>query len=143
MAVRAKVLEFEAAIDADGRLSAEACPPLELPDEWTAEHLILAALLRCSLTSFRYHAKRIGADARGGGNATGTVTKRESDGRYAFVEIAASLDVELTPAPEGDDLAELLAKAERDCFIAASLTVKADYSWRVNGVEVTARAAPS
>ena len=143
MAVRAKVLEFEAAIDDDGRLSAEACPPLELPTEWTAEHLLLAALLRCSLTSFRYHAKRIGADAHGGGTVSGTVTKRETDGRYAFVEAAVVLDVELAPAPGEAELAELLAKAERDCFISASLTVKPDYAWRVNGAEVTARAAPS
>ena len=44
---------------------------------------------------------------------------REDDGRFAFVEIEVRLDVELTPAPA--DLEALLAKAERDCFIGASL----------------------
>ena len=133
MAVRAKVLTFEANLDRAGRMSAEECPPVELPDEWTAEHLVLIALLRCSLSSLRYHAQQAGLDAVGSGSATGKVTKRDSDERYAFVEIAAELEVEIDPAPEGEALVDLLAKAERGCFISASLTVKPTYRWRVNG----------
>jgi uncharacterized OsmC-like protein len=136
VAVRAKVLEYEAAIDARGQLSAEGCPPFSLPDEWQAEHLLLAALLRCSLSSLRYHAKRLGVQSRGGGRAAGTVTKRESDGRYAFMEIEAVLDVELEPEPTADALRELLLKAERDCFISASLSREPSYVWRVNGAHV-------
>jgi uncharacterized OsmC-like protein len=135
VAVRAKVLNFEASLDRAGRVSAEGCPPLELPDEWAAEHLVLAALLRCSLTSLRYHAARAGLDSVGSGSASGTITKRESDGRYAFVEVNAELDVAIDPAPETVLLADLLAKAERDCFIGASLTAKPRYRWRVNGEE--------
>ena len=137
VAVRAKVLEFAASIDANGRVAAEDCRSLELPSEWTAEHLLLAALLRCSLTSLRYHAKRVGIEASGGGEANGTITQRPSDGRYAFVEIDANLDVTLEPAPAGDDLSDLLMKAERDCFIGASLAVKPTYRWRVNGTDVS------
>src|SRR5918994_7545857 len=107
VAVRPKVLDFEAAIDREGRVSAEGCPPLELADVWTAEHLLLAALVRCSLTSFRYHATRVGAEAAGGGTVSGRVTKRHEDGRYAFVEIALALEVELAPAPPDAELAEL------------------------------------
>jgi organic hydroperoxide reductase OsmC/OhrA len=143
MPVRAKVLEFEASIARDGRLSAEACPPLQLPPEWTAEHLLLAAVLRCTLTSLRYHARRVGADVEGAGSARGTITKRAEDERYAFVEIEALLEVELRPEPPEDEVSSLLAKAERDCFIAASLTVKPGYVWMVNGRVVSARAAPS
>jgi hypothetical protein len=40
--------------------------------------------------------------------------------------------VRLTPKPGDDELAELLAKAERDCFIGASLTVKPTYRWTAN-----------
>lgn len=134
--VRAKVLEFAASIDGDGRVAAEDCRSLELPNEWTAEHLLLAALLRCSLTSLRYHARRAGGDAAGGGEARGTITQRRSDGRYAFVEIDAALDVTVTPPPAPDDLRDLLVKAERDCFIGASLAVKPTYRWRVNGAEI-------
>lgn len=134
MTTEAKRLSFEIGIDRAGRLSAEGCPPLDLPDEWQAEHLLLAGLARCSLTSLRYHAQRLGADSVGRGEATGLITKRESDGRYAFVEIEVRLDVEIEPAP--DDLAALLEKAERDCFIAASLTAPPTYRWRVNGEDV-------
>lgn len=137
--VRAKVLEFAASVDSEGRIAAEGRIPLRLPAEWTAEHLLLAAFVRCSLTSLRYHAKRIDVTASGGGSARGTITQRKSDGRYAFVRIDAELDVSLDPQPE--DVPELLMKAERDCFIGATLTVKPAYAWRVNGV--TARAAPS
>ena len=136
MAVRAKVLEYEAAIDPQGQIAAEGCPALGLPDEWEAEHLLLAALLRCSLTSLRYHAKRAGVSSRGGGRSTGTITKRDADGRYAFVRIEAALDVELEPEPPTDDLRELLGKAQRDCFISASLAVEPRYVWRVNGTAV-------
>jgi organic hydroperoxide reductase OsmC/OhrA len=136
VAVRSKVLEFEAAIDPRGQLSAEGCPPFSLPDEWEAEHLLLAALLRCSLSSLRYHAKRQGVQSRGGGRAAGTVTRRESDGRYAFMELEAMLDVELEPEPPADVLRELLLKAERDCFISASLSLEPSYVWRVNGAHV-------
>lgn len=136
VSVRAKVLSFETSIDADGGLAAEDCPPLQLPPEWTAEHLLLAALLRCTLTSLRYHARRVGGDASGGGSASGTVTKRASDERYAFTEIDADLDVELSGLRADVPVQELLAKAERDCFIGASLAVQATYRWRVNGEPV-------
>jgi hypothetical protein len=61
------------------------------------------------------------------------VTKREGDGRFAFVEIECRLEVEIDPAPDDDQVRELLGLAERDCFIGASLTVAPRYTWRVNG----------
>jgi hypothetical protein len=72
--------------------------------------------------------------ASGTAAASGVVTKRESDGRYAFVEVRCGLDVGLAPAPE--DVPGLLALAERDCFISASLAVTVGYEWRVNGETV-------
>ena len=36
-------------------------------------------------------------------------------------------------AGDEETLRELLSKAERDCFIGASLAVKPTYRWRVNG----------
>jgi hypothetical protein len=65
------------------------------------------------------------------------VTKRDSDGRYAFVELDVQLDVELDPAPDGEAVRELIAKAERDCFVGASLTAKPRYAWKVNGEDLT------
>jgi organic hydroperoxide reductase OsmC/OhrA len=133
VSTRPKVLEFEVALDRDGALSAEGCPPIELPEEWTAEHLFLAALARCSLTSLRYHARRANIQARASAASSGVVTKRQSDERFAFVEIECRCEVELEPLPGEDEVRELVAKAERDCFIGASVTAKPRYAWRVNG----------
>lgn len=125
---RAKVLDFEASVGRDGLLTARG-ESLRPPESWAAEHLVLAGLVRCSLNSLGYHARREGIAVTGSGDASGTVTKRPDDGRYAFVEITCRLDVELTPPP--DDLEALLGKAERDCFIGASLTAAPTYVWNV------------
>ena len=62
------------------------------------------------------------------------MTRREEDGRFAFVEIRVDLDVTLpTPRRPPDDVRELIMKGERDCFVGASLTAKPDYHWTVNG----------
>ena len=136
MAVKAKRLEFAASLDRAGRLSAEGGAPLALDDALTPEHLVLVALLQCSLASLRYHASPQGMDFVATASASGVVTRRDEDGRYAFVEIDARFDVELEPAPPGDEVAALVARAERDCFISASLRVEPRYAWRVNGREL-------
>jgi uncharacterized OsmC-like protein len=124
----AKVLDFEASVGADGRVAARG-ESLLLPQSWSPEHLVLVALVRCSLASLGHHAHHEGIEVTGSGEASGTMTKRDDDGRYAFVEIACRLDVELTPPPS--DLEALLEKAERGCFIGASLAAKPTYVWNV------------
>jgi len=126
-----KRFEYAASIDRDGALCAEERDRLDPGEAWTPEHLVLAALCRCTLSSLRFHAERDGLRAGGTASAGGLVTKREGDGRYAFVELLCGLDVTVEPAP--DDLPDLLARAERDCFVGASLTVPVEYEWRVNG----------
>jgi organic hydroperoxide reductase OsmC/OhrA len=130
---RAKRLEFRVALERSGCVTAEGAPLIELPREWTAEHLVLAGLCRCSLASLAYHVRRAGGDSIGRAQARGVVTRRESDGRYAFVRVECDLDVEIEPEPP--DVRALLAKAERDCFVSASLTTKTHYRWRVNGAD--------
>ena len=138
---QAKTLEYAAGVTRGGRVEAEGCDPLELGSHWQAEHLVLAGLVRCSITSLRYHARRAGATVEASGEAHGAITKRESDGRYAFVDVSCDIDADIVPLPVGDELRDLLAKAERDCFISASLTTKTRYSWRVNGHAAAAGAA--
>jgi organic hydroperoxide reductase OsmC/OhrA len=133
--VRAKEFDYAIAVERSGRLTADGQAPLDLEEAWTPEHLVLAGLVRCTLTSLRFHADRAGIDFTAAASARGRVTKRESDGRYAFVEIDCELELELEPAPPGDELGVLLGKAERDCFVGASLTAKPRYRWRVNGVD--------
>ena len=104
--------------------------PLEPGEGWTPEHLLLAGLVRCTIRSLAYHAGRAGIEVRASGAASGSVTKRDSDGRYAFVEIDCRLDVSFDPPTNEVD--DLLAKAERDCFVGASLTVEPRYDWRIS-----------
>ena len=126
-----KRFEYSASIDREGSLCAEEREKLDPGEAWTPEHLLLAALCRCTLSSLRFHSERDGITATGTAAATGLVTKREEDERYAFVEILCGLDVEIDPPPA--DVADLIARAERDCFISASLTAETQYEWRVNG----------
>ena len=136
MAVTAKRFEYALELDASGRAVSEKRPALEIPDSWSPEHLVLAALVRCTLTSLRYHAKRVNvAVPHAAGEANGEVTKRDEDGRYAFVSVDCRLEVELDPELPPAERDELIAKAERDCFSGASLTVTPGYRWRVNGAD--------
>jgi organic hydroperoxide reductase OsmC/OhrA len=136
VAETAKRFEYAIAVDRAGRLSAEGGASVELDDAWTADHMLLAALARCTLTSLRYHAERANIDVSAGATASGTVTRREEDERYAFVAIECCVDVQLAPEPADDELTELLAKAERDCFVGASLMVAPRYRWQVNGSQL-------
>ena len=111
-------------------------PPRAEPD-WTAEHLLLAALARCSLKSLEFYGKRVNVQVSGSADADGVVTRRDSDRRYAFVETRVELDVRVEPPLDRDGLRDLLDRAERGCFIGASLTAPPVYEWRVNGEAVS------
>ena len=134
VAVKAKHLRYAVDLTTAGELTEENGVALDAAAEWSPEHLLLAALLRCSLKSLRYHAERRDIDVRSASGSSRTlVTKRETDERYALLETDVELVVELEPEPEPDALAELLALAERDSFIGSSLTAKPSYRWVVNG----------
>ena len=138
MLTRPRVLEFDVTVDAAGDArSALGGSPLPREVEWWAEHLVLAGLVRCTLASMDYSARRAGLNSKGVGSAHGIVTKRDDDGLYAFVEIETTLEVDLAPAPEPSALHELVANAERGCFVSNSLTAKPRHRWIVNGQEVT------
>jgi uncharacterized OsmC-like protein len=131
---RAKEFRYAVDLTTSGRLAEETGVALDVAEGWSPEHLLLAALVRCSLKSLRFHADRRGVDVRSASGSSGTlVTKRQTDDRYALVETDVELDVELAPEPQPDALAELLALAERDCFVGSSLSAKPNYRWIVNG----------
>jgi len=130
MAFKAKEFRYAVDLDEGGTLRTEDETALELDPAWSPEHLLLAALVRCSLKSLSHHGRRRGVEvANAHGSARARFAKRESDGRYAAVECEVELDVRLSPQPGEEELAELLAKAERDCFIGASLTAPPTYRW--------------
>ena len=135
MATRAKSFSYGVSIDRDWTATSEkGGSPIAEEEAWTPEHLVLAGLARCTLTSLRYHARRDGIEVTGGADAKGEVAARDTDGRYAFVRIKVEFDVTLNPTPSS--VRELVAKAERDCFVGASLTAKPRYRWTVNGEEL-------
>jgi organic hydroperoxide reductase OsmC/OhrA len=130
--------EHSVSLDREGRLRADGSSPLEPEEAWTPEHLVLAALVRCTIASLRFYAEKMSVAVGASGGADGIVTKREDDGRYAFTQVECGLDVELEPLPEEADLEQLLDSAEWGCFVGGSLTAKPRYEWRVNG-EVVSR----
>jgi organic hydroperoxide reductase OsmC/OhrA len=127
--------DYRIELAADGTLVTERGRPLEVPPAWTPEHLLLAALARCSLLALEHHARRASLESAGSGSAHGSVDRRP-DGAWAFVDLECSLDVSLEPHPSSEELAALIDRAERGCFIGSSLTAKPRYRWRVNGDEV-------
>jgi organic hydroperoxide reductase OsmC/OhrA len=128
----ARTFEYAVELGRDERMTVDRGDgfPLAPGEGWTPEHLLLAGLVRCTIQSLRYHAGRAGHEVRAGGAASGRVTRRDADGRYAFVEIDCRIDVTLDPPTNEVD--DLLAKAERDCFVGASLTVEPRYEWRIS-----------
>lgn len=126
----AKVLEYAVEVDNGGRMTIPGGGQFVPPEGWSADHLLLAALVRCSIDSLAYHARRAGHEVTASGEAQGTITKSGEDARYRFVTIDVRINAQLTP--RAADVDDLLAKAERDCFIGASLTVKPGYEWHVS-----------
>ena len=135
MSVRARTFSYDVALD-DEWTATSPLGGITIPNEgkeWSPEHLVLTGLCRCVLTSFRHHARRGGHEPVSSGGAHGVVTRREEDGLFAFVEISVDLEVALKPAPTAAELRALITRGEQDCFVGASLTVKPDYHWTVNG----------
>jgi organic hydroperoxide reductase OsmC/OhrA len=133
--VKAKRSEYSVRVDREGRLCLDERTPTHFPPDWTAEHLVLAALARCILTALAYHARRAETWMTASADASGTITRRD-DGSWGFVEIAADIDARLDPIPP--DLPALLGRAECGCFIGSSLEPRPRYVWHVNGVDVEA-----
>jgi len=135
VATSAKTFSYAVSVDRDGTArSGEGGSPLAEEEAWSPEHLVLAGLARCILTSLDYHARRGEIEVNGRTEARGEVAQRDTDGRHAFVHVKVDVDVTLTPKPQA--ARELVAKAERDCFVGASLTAKPRYHWTVNGEEL-------
>jgi organic hydroperoxide reductase OsmC/OhrA len=137
MATTGRVYEFDVAVDRDGRAtSGLGGPAISKNDEWWAEHLVLAGLVRCTLASLAHAAGRAEVEVAAAGRSHGVVAKRESDGLYALVEVESSFEVELSPSLDAEALTALLDRAERGCFVGNSLVAKPRYRWRVNGEDV-------
>jgi organic hydroperoxide reductase OsmC/OhrA len=132
VAIRAKHFEYWINLGEDGALSADG-DPVPLGEDVSAEHLLLAGLARCSVSSLAHFARQRKIEAKATAHASGTVTRREADDRYGFTDIQCRMEIELHPEPDPDELRSLLESAEWGCFVGASLNPAPTYKWRVNG----------
>ena len=132
MAIRAKHFEYWVSLGDDGELSADG-EPVQLGEDVSAEHLLLAGLARCSIQSLAYFARQRNVEVKASAYASGTVTRRNEDDRYGFTDIECRMDIELDGGLADDDLRSLLESAEWGCFVGASLNPAPRYAWRVNG----------
>ena len=132
MSARARTFDYAVDVDEAWAARSERGGTTIPADEehWAPEHLVLAGLARCSLTSLRYHCTRAGVGLSSRASVRGSVTRRD-DGRFAFVEITVEADVAFEPKPNDATVSDLLMKGERDCFVGASLTAPPKYDWRV------------
>jgi organic hydroperoxide reductase OsmC/OhrA len=131
VAIRAKHFEYWISLDEDGSLLAEG-EPVDLR-EVSAEHLLLAALARCSISSLEYFAKQRDVAVTATAYAAGTITLRSEEDRYGFTNIDCRMEVELEGELDDDQLRKLIESAEWGCFVGASLDPAPRYKWRVNG----------
>ena len=132
MAIRAKHFEYWVTLDEGGSLSADG-EPVELGSDVSAEHLLLAALARCSISSLEYFAKQREVTVTATAYAAGTITLRSEEDRYGFTNIDCRMEVKLDGELADDELRKLLESAEWGCFVGASLNPAPRYKWRVNG----------
>lgn len=132
MSVRAKHFDYWISLDEGGALSADGVR-VTIEGEISAEHLLLAALARCSISSLEHFARQKDVEVGASAYASGTVTRREEDDRYGFVNLECKLEIRLEPEPPESELRQLLESAEWGCFIGASLKPVPLYHWRVNG----------
>src|SRR3954453_674063 len=126
MPAQAKVLKYAVEVDRGNRMTIPGGAQIEHAEGWSPDHLLLAALVRCSIDSFTYHARRAGHDVPASGSGHGKIPKRAADGRYRFEAIDVAIDAQLDPRANESDA--LTAKAERDCFVGASLTITPEYT---------------
>jgi uncharacterized OsmC-like protein len=127
--------EYRIELSRAGSLVTDRGHSLDVPPAWTPEHLVLAALARCTILALEYHARRESLSAGIAASAYGEVDMRE-DESWGFTRLDCALDVSFDPLPSPDDLERLLDRAEHGCFVGASLTPKPAYRWRVNGMDV-------
>jgi organic hydroperoxide reductase OsmC/OhrA len=132
VAVRAKHFDYWISLDERGELTADG-DPVAVGGDVSAEHLLLTALARCSISSLEHFAGQKDVEVSASAYASGTVTRREDQNRYGFVSFECKLDVQLAGELADHELRNLLESAEWGCFIGASLDPAPRYSWRVNG----------
>lgn len=114
-----------ATLSVDGLPLLRAAPPVDFGgpgDQWSPEHLFLAAIESCYLFTLR-------AIARGSSVELGDVDIRidgmvdAEEGLVRFVEVTLRPTIRLVAPGDRDRVGRVLEKTERACLVTASLAV--------------------
>jgi organic hydroperoxide reductase OsmC/OhrA len=130
--VGAKRFEYLVSVGDDGSARAEGRSSAS-GLTWSPEHLLLESLLRCSLQSLRFHADRANVAVEGGGVAIARVSRPAGEQRMRVVDVRCRLAIRLDALTGSAAVEQLLADAEHDCFVGATLKAEPVYEWLVNG----------
>lgn len=109
-----------------GKQSLDIAVPPEFggidPDVWSPEDALVAAAASCLAVTIAALAERenvalhnLDVKARG-------IVGRRPDGRYGFIRIEQSVDVETDPGAE-DAAADVVDEAEKGCLVSVSLAL--------------------
>ncbi|HEY0389016.1 MAG TPA: OsmC family protein [Gaiellales bacterium] len=145
MALESKTFRYQTELEWQGgrrsrmtagdRPSIVVAPPVDFPggeeEQWSPEHLFLASLQSCTMLSFLAHCAHNGVEVVSyRSQASGDLSRREEDRRYAFQRVALVINVVVAGghAPLAQTLTD---KAHRDCFITASTTAEVEAAWRI------------
>src|SRR5262245_38321827 len=99
--VRPKLRHYAIAVARDGEPTQEEGDALTWTGRWTPEHLVLAALARCTIIALGYHARRESLTVEAEATVNGVVGPRD-DGSWGFLEIDCTIDTTIDPAPSAD-----------------------------------------
>ena len=128
-----KSFGYIVSVDEDGTSRAEERSLAGLDLTWSPEHLLLESLLRCSIQSLRFHADRTNVAVDVSGVAEATVKRPAGEPRMRIVDVTCRFDVALGSQCPSEEVEQLLADAEHDCFVGATLKPATSYEWRVDG----------
>ena len=138
MRTRLKKSEYAVAVDRDGRVGAEGGAAAHFGHEWTAEHLLLAALARCSLAALAYHARRDGLWVQASATRHGVVERR--GGRRLGLHGDRLRDRRPLRIRRRQCPATCWSAPSAAASLGASLDPRPRYEWTVNGKPTLATA---
>jgi len=108
-------------------------------DWWSPEHLLLASVSLCHMTTFQALARRSGLSIEGYESQSEGVLDKTRGG-LAFTTIRVLADVRVAEADRGR-AGELLHSAERHCIVSNALRPAVEVEAVVNGVSLSAPVA--
>ena len=97
--------------------------PKGMPGIWSPEHLLVAAVNSCLMTTFLAIAENFKFDfIHFESNADGTLEK--VDGKYMITEVALSPVLTIAPDADKEKALRILEKSEAACLISNSVKAK-------------------